>query len=209
MVTRIDPGGAQLGVEASRRLRETGPVEMQPGLTETEFVEIERRFGFEFPDDLRAFLASTLPIWAGAYDADPDRATIFGFPDWRNGDPELLRLQVEFPVEALLDDIERGHWPNAWGERPLRADRALGVARRRLGEVPRLVPVYAHRYLPSGRGTWGHPVLSIRGSDIIYYGADLPDYFWHEFAPAEWEEAHPYGSFEFPPATASFWKDYL
>jgi hypothetical protein len=39
-----------------------------------------------------------------------------------------------------------------------------------------MVPVYARRFLLAGRGTFGHPVLSRRGRDIIYYGTDLIDY---------------------------------
>ena len=37
-----------------------------------------------------------------------------------------------------------------------------------------MIPVYAHRYLPAGRGTHGHPVLSIWQTDIIVYGTDTP-----------------------------------
>ncbi len=30
-----------------------------------------------------------------------------------------------------------------------------------------MIPVYAHRYLPAGRGTYGHPVLSIYQTEAI------------------------------------------
>jgi hypothetical protein len=33
-----------------------------------------------------------------------------------------------------------------------------------------MVPVYSHRYLPAGRGTYGQPVLSMHQTDIIFYG---------------------------------------
>lgn len=200
---------ARLGADAARWLRGIGSVETQPGLTEEELAGAERAFGFEFPDDLRTFLASALPVRDRELEDDPYRATVFGFPDWRNGDPEHLRAQVEFPVTGVWHEIERGHWPRAWGQRPSPADRALRTARRRLADVPRLVPVYTHRYLPSGRGTWGHPVLSVQGTDIVCYGADLADYVRREFALDEWEAAHPPGSHEFPAATVSFWKDYV
>ncbi|MET7472662.1 hypothetical protein ABZU22_26885 [Micromonospora sp. NPDC005222] len=49
--------GVALGIEAARRLAELELVDIQPGLTDAEFVTIERRFGFEFADDHRAFLA--------------------------------------------------------------------------------------------------------------------------------------------------------
>ncbi len=72
-------------------------------------------------------------------------------------------------------------WHDSWSERPAERDAALEVARLHLARVPRMVPVYSHRYLPAGRGTFGHPVLSIWQTDIIYYGTDLIDYVHQEF----------------------------
>jgi hypothetical protein len=43
-----------------------------------------------------------------------------------------------------------------------------------------MIPVCSHRYLPAGRGTYGHPVLSIYQTDIIIYGTDLADYINQE-----------------------------
>jgi len=57
----------------------------------------------------------------------------------------------------------------------------LQLAAAELADVPQMVPVYAHRYLPAGRGTFGHPVLSIHQTDIICYGTDLVDYVYQEF----------------------------
>jgi hypothetical protein len=71
--------------------------------------------------------------------------------------------------------------------------------------VPRPVPVpvYAHRFLPAGRGTSGHPVLSVHQTDIIYYGADLADYIEREFGYVpnwtDWD----------PQATVPFWSEFL
>lgn len=52
----------------------------------------------------------------------------------------------------------------------------MQVARERLTADGPVVPLYVHRFLPAGRGRWGHPVLSIWGVDVIFYGADLLDY---------------------------------
>jgi hypothetical protein len=64
---------------------------------------------------------------------------------------------------------------------PAEASDALVEARKRLTADGPLVPLYVHRFLPAGRGRWGHPVLSIWDVDIIYYGADLLDYIEREF----------------------------
>jgi hypothetical protein len=44
-----------------------------------------------------------------------------------------------------------------------------------------MVPVYSHRYLPSGPAPTGTPVFSIYQTDVIHYGSDLADYLEREF----------------------------
>ena len=132
-----------------------------PGLTEAEIAGVEHEFGFSFADDHRAFLAERLP-------------TGRGWPDWRDGDRDQLREKLARPVEGVLFDVaERGFWYEGWGRQPAGAGEAVTVARRFLMTVPRLVPVHSHRYLPAGRGTSGHPVLSVMQTDISGNGANL------------------------------------
>ncbi|MGW4406633.1 hypothetical protein ACWEJ6_21570 [Nonomuraea sp. NPDC004702] len=194
--------GVRLGVQAARRLAELACCEIEEGLPEAELARIEQDYGFEFADDHRAFLAAGLPVrqpWEeGQTWENP-------WPDWRNGDPEALRKHVAWPVDCLLWDVEHGHWRSSWGERPSDPLEAVETARFRLADTPRMAPLYAHRFLPAGRGTYGHPVLSMRGWDIIYYGTDLADYINQEFQeprPGRGEEWQPH-------ATVPFWRDYL
>ncbi|MDN3239301.1 hypothetical protein [Glycomyces tritici] len=184
--------GAWIGRRAARRLAELGRFGILPGLTDAEFARIEGEFGIEFADDHRAFLAAGMPMGPG------------GWPDWRAGDPKALRRRLEWPVEGLLFDVEHcGFWVEDWGERPGTTADALAVAGRHLAAVPKMIPVYSHRYLPSGRGNWGHPVLSVHQSDIIVYGVDLLDYVGREFAP---EQA---GAGPDAQSAVPFWKDVL
>lgn len=44
-----------------------------------------------------------------------------------------------------------------------------------------MIPVYAHRCLAAGRGTFGTPVYSNWQTDVIYYGIDLVRYIAREF----------------------------
>jgi hypothetical protein len=157
-----------------------------PGLTETELAAVEQEFGFSFAADHRAFLAESLP-------------TARGWPDWRDGDRDQLRERLARPVEGVLFDVaENGFWYEGWGSRPSQADEALTIARRFLMTVPRLVPVYGHRYLPAGRDGSGHPVLSVMQTDIIVYGADLGAYLRHEFGGRPLQYGRP---------TVAFWRD--
>jgi hypothetical protein len=122
----------------------------------------------------------------GCADDDPDKTTDLGWPDWRDGDPGRLREHLDFAADGALARIGDGYWHPWWGDdRPADAVEALRVARERLAADGPVVPLYVHRFLPAGRGTWGHPVLSIWGVDVIYYGADLLDYIAREFDVAD------------------------
>ncbi|MER7003392.1 hypothetical protein ABT297_10135 [Dactylosporangium sp. NPDC000555] len=180
-------------------------IEVRPGLTDAEFADIERRFGFEFADDHRAFLAVGLPVWTQG-DDDPEQAS-WGWPDWRDGDPETLQSQVNWPTTIVRYAVSDGYWPRAWGPRPESPEAAAVALDARLADVPRMIPVYAHRYLPAGRGTSGHPVLSVHSlSDTIFYGRDLAHYIGREFAADESRDGEEPWTAE---ATVPFWRDYV
>jgi hypothetical protein len=68
-----------------------------------------------------------------------------------------------------------------------------------------MIPVYAHRYLPAGRGTWRHPVLSIYQTDIIIYGTDLAEYINHEFTDSHCSISPDWT----PPPMVPFWSEFL
>jgi hypothetical protein len=189
----IDGEGALLGAEALRRLATQGGVQIEPGLTEDEFAAVEQRFGFEFADDHRGFLAAGLPV--GPW-----------WPDWRNRDEANLSEWLAWPVDGVLFDVRNNeYWYGDWGQRPTSKAQAVALAQEHLATVPRMVPVYSHRYLPAGRGRSAHPVLSMYQTDIIYYGVDLVDYVHQEFGAGpgikrddpRWE----------PAATVPFWND--
>ncbi|MCE7007401.1 hypothetical protein LWC34_31970 [Kibdelosporangium philippinense] len=98
--------GDPLGSEAARRLERVGCVDIQPGLTDAEFATIERRYGFEFASDHRAFLAEGLPVRTVGDDAREHAG--WGWPDWRDGDPETLWQQLDHPVDVVLDAVRDG-----------------------------------------------------------------------------------------------------
>ncbi|WP_073483943.1 SMI1/KNR4 family protein [Streptoalloteichus hindustanus] len=194
--------GTRLGVAAARRLAELDRPEIGPGLTEAEFDRVEREFGFRFADDHRAFLSVGLPLNGPVAEGQAGERP---WPDWRDGDRDELREHLDWPVDCLLWDVRHGHWRESWGERPEDTEAAVAAARLCLAEAPRMTPVYAHRFLPAGAGTCGHPVLSMRGGDIIYCGVDLLDYVNQEFA-----EPRPDRPAGWPPhLTVPFWSDYL
>jgi hypothetical protein len=151
-------------VTAAELLAASGRFPIAPGLTGTELAAIESEFGFTFAPDHRAFLAAGLP-------------TGVGWPDWRSPDRAGLRAALTAPVEGVLFDVaENDFWYEGWG--PAFGNR-VATARAGLLIAPRMVPLYAHRYLPAG--ITGHPVLSIYQTDVLIYGADLTDWLHREF----------------------------
>jgi len=197
----IDINAARLGAEAARRLRLADCCTIEPGLSDDEFERIEATYGFRFSDDHRAFLAAGLPVSSppeeGATRDNP-------WPNWRSGNRDGLRSHLAWPTEGVLLEVESGYWHTSWGIRPADTEGARTVASKHLAAVPQLVPLYAHRFLPAGSGTHGHPVLSIWGTDIIYYGEDLAEYISHEF-----EGGHEHPETWNPPATVAFWQDFV
>jgi hypothetical protein len=148
----------------------TAGVQIDPGLTENEFLRVERRFGFQFPPDLREFLSTGLPV-SGRW------------VDWRSVDEAAIRKRLEWPIEGICFDIEHNaFWLAEWGARPSNLREAFEVARRAVAEAPVLIPIYSHRYIPAVPSESGNPVFSVYQTDIIYYGADLMDYLQNEFS---------------------------
>jgi hypothetical protein len=176
--------GRTLGRLAARLLTSHG-ITMAPGLTDHEIDRAEREFGFSFADDHRALLAAGLPVG--------DK-----WPDWRDPDDELAD-QLRWPIDGVLYDVARNdYWYPEWGVRPDEVEDAVTTADSWLAMAPRMVPVYGHRYLPAGVGSYGHPVLSMWQTDVIVYGADLADYVEHEQA------GRPVGD---AAVSVEFWRD--
>ena len=142
---------------------------LEPGLDDGEVSRVESEFGIRFVPEHREFLQLALPVGDG-------------WPDWRSGDRTALASSLAWPTEGVLFDVEQhAFWSRSWGARPADDGMALTVARRRLAGVPRLVPLFGHRYLPAAPHPGPAPVLSVHQSDVIYYGADLADHAAHEF----------------------------
>ena len=154
------------------RIRICGPSgsQVEPGLSEAELAAIEAEFAFKFPPDLRLVLSLGLPSGAG-------------FPAWRDkSQREELKGRLNWPLESMQFDIDHNmFWYPSWGARPTSNEEAKAIAAREVTKVPKLIPVYVHRYLPTEPCEEGNPVLSVYQTDIIYYGADLADYVKREF----------------------------
>ena len=141
---------------------------MEPGLSDAEVQALERQFKFMFPPDLRSLLRFMIPV--GSH-----------FPNWR-GDPAVLQDRFDWPFEGICFDVEHSRfWLQEWDLKPANAQARREIVGHAVADVPRLIPIYSHRYIPSAPSSEGNPVFSVYQTDIIYYGNDLADYFHKEF----------------------------
>lgn len=136
------------------------------GYTQSELDAAQERFRLRFPPDLVGLLL--------------DRRPSKGW-DWRTDDAEIRRA-LEHPLEGLLFDVENNDlwWPE-WGVKPASADERAEVVKAILSAAPRLIPLIGHRYIPDEPHESGNPIFSVVQSDVIYYGANLAEYFANEF----------------------------
>lgn len=138
-------------------------VQWLKGYTQAELDSAQRRFDLQFPPDLIALLKEKRP--ANGH-------------DWTN-DADIRRA-LAWPFEGLLFDVEQNHlW---WrGTRPTKVDARKEILRSVVSRAPKLIPLIGHRYLPEEPREQGNPVFSVYQADVIYYGANLTDYFEREF----------------------------
>lgn len=157
-------------------LKEQG-IEFETGLTEREISTIQYIYEIMFPESLRHFLMEGLPVSRGFY-------------NWRNTEQnniEFIKRMIEMPITRIDEVITEIYWCDDWGKEPQNAMEAEKTIRKKLHEAPKLLPVYGHRYMPMLSGVQV-PVISVHGTDIIYYGENLSDYFYIEFGTKKQEE---------------------
>jgi len=144
-------------------------VSFEPGLSDAEIKNAERTYGFVFPPDLRLLLQTALPVSEG-------------FVNWRSDSPEKIVSKLDWPLEGMLFDIENSDfWYPKWGEKPQSLAQRFEVAKTYYATVPRLIPIFSHRYIPAAPHEAGNPVFSVYQTDIIHYGDDLDSYLRNEF----------------------------
>ena len=157
---------------SAHAILEKSGVKMTQGLSDEEFAHIERLYGIRFPPDLRQFLSIGLPVSGG-------------WPDWRLAGEQKIRDRLAWPLEGIIYDIENNSfWCRDWGPRPTGTASAIQMASQASEAVPPMIPIFSHRYIPAVPSESGNPVFSIYQTDVIYYGANLMDYFQNEFLMA-------------------------
>lgn len=150
-------------------LKEFG-IEFEKGLTLDEIMKIEKIYEIKFPDSLRDFFMIALP-------------TSKGFYNWRNTEEDNVKLIKEVmnrPLDDIAEMANEVYWCDDWGDEPETEEGIAQEVRKRLEYAPKLLPIYAHRYMPMVIDK-NPPIISVHDIDVIYYGKDIEDYFDIEF----------------------------
>ncbi len=102
--------------------------------------------------------------------------------NWREMGSNDIKNAFEWVYEGIYFDIENNDfWLKEWGEKPRNLKKAFSVAKKKIDEAPKLIPIYSHRYIPAVPTERNNPVLSVYQTDIIYYGSNLWNYLENEF----------------------------
>lgn len=148
-----------------------------PGLSEADIDDIERRWAIRFPPDYRLFLrllhavGEVVPASGlGRKHLSPIRLSKIVY-NWQL-DTKALKGALAWPTEGLLPHKRRKNGPTLEEEQ----------LRLRLADAPRLIPLAGHCYLVGEPRKAGNPVLSVYGTDIIPYGADLRGFLLIHFS---------------------------
>ena len=86
----------------------------------------------------------------------------------------------------LFDVAANGFWKKCFGPKTNNIENdeniVINYIKNASNEiVPKLIPIYSHRYVPCYPDVMNMSVISVYQTDIIYYGYDLEDYFKREF----------------------------
>ncbi len=148
---------------------------LEAGLSEAELRRAEEIYTFRFPPDLRELLSQVLPV-------DPPDAERRRFPNWREVPSDDVQGRMDWPFDLLLfDAMNNQDRLSDWPKEPQPDEDLRAMTRATLDKSPRLIPIFAHRFLPAPPCESGNPVFSMHGIDTIIYGADLLSYFCNEF----------------------------
>ncbi len=140
---------------------------MKSGLSEAQIASYQALLGIDFPDDLVTFLRH-------ANGTDVSTKNIYG------SDGERPRLRAGFYSYPRDWDLieERIDWLRKDWHAMLQSLEDCGV---NLGNNPKFIPFYEHRYVLSNGDSASSAVCSIFHSDAIAYGWSLREYLEKEF----------------------------
>lgn len=160
-------------IEEIKKNLENSNIKLNPGMTEDEIEKAEKYYNITFPKDLRDLLLNFLPVGESFYN----------WNDYSEDNTKKIKKMIEDPICGIIYDIENNNfWMDIFGKCPDKIEDRVNkfIEYKDKGFIPKLIPIYSHRYVVSDRDI-NYPIISVYQTDIIYYGINILDYFEREF----------------------------
>lgn len=147
-------------------------IQFDNGLSDEEIAKIELLYGIRFPLSLKEMYQKALPV----------SRSFYNWRDFNKSNIDKIQNMLNWPLDGILFDVENNvFWHKSWGLKPPNFFEAKQKCIEEMKKVPRLIPVFGHRYIPVIDDVDDPPILSVYQTDIIYCGINLENYFRHEF----------------------------
>jgi hypothetical protein len=176
---------------------------LEEGLSDEEFEKIENFYSIKFPISLRTLYKSFLPI------------EFYNWRDFSQDNVSKIKTKLDWPVEAMLFDVAaNGFWKKCFGPKTNNIENDKNIVINYIKNasneiVPKLIPIYSHRYVPCYPDIMNMSVISVYQKDIIYYGYELEDYFKNEFDTIGISKEKDDINYEKKPVEIPFWTDII
>ena len=163
-------------VENIRKLLIDNNVKLNNGMTKEDIIKAEKFYNIQFPNDMKEMLMNFVPI----------SESFYNWNDYSEENITKIKKMMEWPFEGIIFDIqENNFWLEELGECPEKIDDRINKFRKYQTNIPKLIPLFAHRYVVSDRNI-NYPIISVYQADIIYYGKNILEYFDIEFNHANY-----------------------
>ena len=158
-------------IDKIRNILLKNKVRLIPGMTEKEISYAEEFYNIKFPNNYKEMLMNFVPVSNGFYN----------WNDYSKENVNLIKNMLELPYEDIIFDIrENDFWLEQIGEHSNDVEERIKMFNNYKNNIPKIIPIYSHRYVISDNNV-EYPVISIHQTDVIYYGANLLEYFENEF----------------------------
>lgn len=129
------------------------------------FNKIEKIYAIDLPEEF-------IMVYKN-FDSLPDNW--YDWSDFSSDNVQMLKNYMQVVKDDLTEELDYIDWNDNWGEEPRDSKEAHQVILEKLDKAPSLLPISGHQYIATEK-TPVSPVISVVGSDIIYYSASLTDY---------------------------------
>jgi hypothetical protein len=156
------------------------------GMTDEQIDHVQEKYSIIFTPEHREFLRILHTIdrkekvYSEYGSEEGEYYECSFFRNWLE-DYEEIRLRLPSVYEPISEDVANNKfWINSWGKRYDTVEDRMNIFNKLYEKAPKLVPVMGHRFQVADLSLDKRPVLSILGTDVVFYGSDFRFYLLQE-----------------------------